>query len=124
MTSGQSLEARMMRTHQIQTMRIAFQEICEGQGPWIALGNFLNYWFEDAKDRRYDLVVEPLQEAPANEEYQRWAAYCAASVEHLCHKYHVSCPLWVHDPKYVLALPWYDIPQKRVRDWLIKSTPE
>lgn len=95
----------------------------KGQGLWIALGNFLNYWFEDAKDHRADLVTEPLQDAPEGEEYRRWAAYCAASVEHLCQKYNVPCPDWVHDPKYVLAEPWYDHPHERMREWLIASTP-
>ena len=52
-----------MKTPPLYTMRFAFQQICEGQGLWIALGNFLNYWFEDAKDHRADLVTEPLQDA-------------------------------------------------------------
>ena len=113
-----------MRAAQPSTIHLAFQKICEGQGPWIALGNFLNWWFEDAKDRRFELVAEPLSEAPENEEYRRWAAYCAASVEHLCEKYSVPCPAWAHDPKYILAEPWYYHPQERLREWLIASTPE
>ena len=71
----------------LRTMNRAFQNICTGEGPWIALGNFLNYWFVDAKDHRYDLVSDPLPEVPANEYCQHWAAYCAASVEDLCAKY-------------------------------------
>lgn len=117
-----------MRLDQLHTIRLAFREICEGEQPWVALGNFLNYWFAYASDRRYDLVVEPLPDAPAGEKYQRWAAYCAASVEHLCHKYGVLCPDWVYDPKYVLPTPWYDIPRQellfQVRDWLVATTPE
>src|SRR5215468_3210146 len=95
----------------LRSMRGAFQNICAGQGPWIALGNFLNDWFVDAKDRRFDLVREPLEDPPAGEYNQRWAAYCAASVEHLCAKYNVPCPSWVHDPKYVLPAPWYERPE-------------
>ena len=57
-----------MKTPPRYTMRFAFQKICEGQGLWIALGNFLNYWFEDAKDCRYALVAEPLEEAPEGEQ--------------------------------------------------------
>lgn len=117
-----------MRLDQLHTIHLAFREIWEGEQPWVALGNFLNYWFAYAKDRRYDLVVEPIPDAPAEEYYQRWAAYCAASVEHLCHKYGVPCPDWVHDPKYVLPTTWYDIPRQellfQVRDWLIATTPE
>lgn len=113
-----------MRRDHLHTIRIAFQEICEGEQPWVALGNFLNYWWAYASDRRYDLVVDALPEAPADEQYLRWAAYCAASVEHLCHKYNVPCPTWVHDPKYVLSDPWYYHPHAHVRDWLVSSTPE
>ena len=113
-----------MRIDHLQTMNIAFREICEGEQPWVALGNFLNYWWMYAKDRRHDLVADPLPEAPVDEEYQRWAAYCAASVEHLCTKYGVPCPEWVHDPKYVLPTPWYYHLQERVRHWLISTTPD
>ena len=112
-----------MRLDRLHTIHLAFQEICEGEQPWVALGNFLNYWWVYAKERRSDLVAEPIPEAPS-EEYRRWAAYCAASVEHLCNKYDVPCPSWVHNPKYVLPTPWYYHPQERVREWLVTSTPE
>ncbi len=116
-----------MRMNQLHTIHLAFEQICQGQRPWTALGNFLNYWFAYAKDRRADLVAEPLGETPAGEVYQRWAAYCAASVEHLCQKYGVPCPEWVHDPKYVLAEPWYDLPRPellpQLRERLIATTP-
>lgn len=107
----------------LHTMRGAFQNICAGEGPWIALGNFLNHWFVDAKDHRCDLVSEPLPESPPDECCQRWAAYCAASVEYLCRKYNEPCPSWVHDSKYVLAAPWYYHPEERLREWLISSSP-
>jgi len=58
-----------MRLDQLQTMQITFREICEGRRPWTALGDFLNYWWVYAKDRRYDLVVDPILEAPADEQY-------------------------------------------------------
>ncbi len=91
-----------------QTMRLAFQQICAGEREWTALGNFMNYWYSYAKDRREELVADPL---PAYDEQSlhdhRWAVFCAASVEWFCHKYHVACPEWVHDPKYTLAEPWY-----------------
>ena len=113
-----------MRLDHLQTMKIAFQEICEGEEPWVALGNFLNHWFDYSKERRSDLVSEPIGNAPPNEYCQRWAAYCAASVEHLCHKYSVPCPEWVYDRKYELPSPWYTTPQERVRERLVTTTPE
>ncbi len=111
-----------MRLDRLHTISVAFQEICEGEDPWVALGNFLNYWWDYASERRYDLVVDPLPESPL--EYQRWAAYCASSVEHLCHKYGESCPQWVHDPKYILPEPWYYHPKEKVRSWLVNTTPD
>jgi len=41
----------MKPIHQLQTMACAYQEICQGEEPWVALGNFMNYWFDYAKDR-------------------------------------------------------------------------
>lgn len=115
----------MKTCDQLQTMAIAYQEICQGEDPWIALGNFMNNWFDYAKDRREQLVADPifLEDAPSTDTY-RWAAFCAASVEWLCQRYAVPCPEWVHDPNYSLSDPWFYYPQERVREWLIQQTPE
>ncbi len=111
-----------MKLDKLHTISVAFQEICDGEDPWVALGNFLNYWWDYVNERRYDLVIDPLPESPL--EYQRWAAYCASSVEHLRHKYGEFCPPWVHDPKYILSEPWYYHPKEKVRSWLVNSTPD
>src|SRR5438128_6836500 len=112
----------------LQTMAVTYQEICQGEAPWVALGNFMNDWFDYAKDRREQLVVEPisLPESPSNHAH-RWAAFCAASVEWLCERYGVSCPSWVHNPAYYLPEPWFDSPgayKPQVRTRLISQTPE
>lgn len=92
----------------IQTMTRAYQHICEGIDPWIALGNFRNAWYGYAKDIRPDLVKDPPAEPePDTEHNRRWRAFCAASVEFLCERYEVPCPEWVHDPRYVLETPWW-----------------
>ena len=113
-----------MKKDQLQTMSIAFKQICEGERDWTALGNFMNYWYAYAKDRREALVADPL---PAYDElslYQhRWAVFCAASVEWFCNKYHVSCPEWVHDPKYTLAEPWLFETHEPGKSWVLNSTP-
>ncbi len=113
---------------QLQTMAQAYQEICQGERPWTALGNFMNYWFDYAKDRREQLVIDPLQLPQSLMLYQhRWAAFCAASVEWLCRRYGVTCPSWVYDPIYCLSEPWFDAPHQnipQVREWLITHTPE
>ncbi len=92
----------------IQTMARAYQQICTGEEPWIALGNFRNAWYGYAKERRPALVSQPLKQPEQQTEYtHRWGAFCAASVEFLCERYGVTCPEWVHQPCYTLATPWW-----------------
>jgi hypothetical protein len=118
----------MKTCDQLQTMALTHAEICQGETPWVALGNFMNDWFDDAKERREQLVVEAIVPPPQpTKEMLRWAAFCAASVEWLCARYKVSCPSWVFDPAYTLVEPWFDDPcadQPEVREWLLQDTPE
>ena len=112
----------------LQTMAFSYQEICQGERPWIALGNFMNDWFDYAKDRRAELVAEPISLSKSSDaESLRWAVFCSASVEYLCERYGVPCPTWVYDPVYSLPEPWFDSPgahKPQVRERLIKQTPE
>jgi hypothetical protein len=106
-------------------MRIAFEQICAGEREWTALGNFMNYWYAYAKDRREELVADPLTAYDEQSLYQhRWAVFCAASVEWFCNKYHVPCPSWVHDPKYTLSKPWFFHLHEPVKSRLLETTPE
>lgn len=115
-------------SNHLQTIAYAYQEICQGEEPWVALGNFMNAWFGYARDCRFQLVEEPpTLPSKATRVQQRWAAFIAASVEWLCERYQEPCPQWVHDPRYVLPeLWWYGIgPGARSqRRWLIAHTPE
>jgi len=114
-----------MKRDQLQTMRIAFEQICAGEGEWIALGNFMNYWYAYAKDRREELVADPLPAYDEQSVYQhQWAVFCAASVEWFCNKYHVPCPSWVYDPKYTLSKPWFFHLHEPVKSRLLETTPE
>jgi hypothetical protein len=80
----------MKTCDQLQTMALTYAEICRGETPWVALGNFMNDWFDHAKDRREQLVIEPIALPPQlDRELLRWAAFCAASVEWLCEQYKV-----------------------------------
>jgi hypothetical protein len=113
-----------MYLNQLQTMSKAFSEICQGERPWTALGNFMNYWYEYARDLREVLIADPL--SPYDEhniEQHRWAVFCAASVEWFCNKYHVPCPSWVHSPQYAfLDEPWFFYPGEKTQ--LVETTPE
>jgi hypothetical protein len=112
----------------LQTMAYTYQEICQGEEPWVALGNFMNAWFGYAQDRRSQLVEAPAHlPAKATRTQQRWAAFSAASVEWLCVRYQVSCPQWVYDSCYTLPESWwYAVGSDRSnrRRWLIAHTPE
>jgi hypothetical protein len=112
----------------VQTMAFSYQEILQGEEPWIALGNFMNDWFDYARDRRAELVADPIiLPEPASSEALRWATFCTASVEYLCERYAVPCPAWVANTHYVLPEPWFDSPgahKPQVRERLIQKTPE
>lgn len=112
----------------IQTMAWAYKQICAGEDPWTALGNFTNAWYDYAKDMRVALVSEPLAEPEQVTEHMlRWGAFCAASVEFLCDRYGVPCPNWVHNPRYILATPWWQTQHTQsisMRERLKRDTPE
>ncbi|HLG76139.1 MAG TPA: hypothetical protein VKX46_06975 [Ktedonobacteraceae bacterium] len=104
-------------------MRRTFEEICQGQHPWLPLGNFMNDWYASQVDRRADLVADPLPEIyPA--EMQRWAAFCAAAGEWFCHRNDVSCPDWPMAPRYILAEPWFFHEREKLRQQLLTTTPD
>lgn len=91
------------------SMAAAYIEICTGEDPWIALGNFTNDFFLYHADERDQLLKEPLTlSGEETEEQSRWAVFCAAAVEHLCSTYQLSCPQWISDTRYApLSKPWY-----------------
>jgi len=113
---------------QLQTIALTYHQICQGEQPWVALGNFMNDWFDYAKERRSELVAVPisLPETLSHEAF-RWAVFCTASVEYLCDRYEILCPSWVHNLNYRLPEPWFDAPmahKPQVREYLIEQTPE
>lgn len=119
----------MKPENQLQTMALTYQDICQGEQPWVALGNFMNAWFDYARDRRMELVATPisLPEHPT-EELLRWAVFCAASVDYLCTRAALPCPSWVRDSRFApLPEPWFHAPMAQklsVRAYLLESTPE
>ncbi|HET8845415.1 MAG TPA: hypothetical protein VFN35_28340, partial [Ktedonobacteraceae bacterium] len=91
------------------------------------LGDFLNYWYGYATDRRMELVREAIQ-VPENvtPELFQWAVFCAASVEYLCRKYGIVCPEWVESYS-ALPEPWFKglgASKPHVQDRLRGETPE
>ena len=108
----------------LQTMNLSFQEICQGERPWTALGNFMNDWHEYHKDRRAELIAKPLTIPDLYTlEIHQCATFCAATTEWFCSTYGVPCPSWVYDPIYNLSEPWFTRQSEKVRQWLIDTTP-
>jgi hypothetical protein len=113
----------MMYLDRLQTMRVTFEEICQGQDPWIPLGNFMNDWYAYHSDRRPELIADPLPEIYPPE-LHTWATFCAASVEWFCNTYHLLCPSWVFSSAYTLPEPWFFHDREKVRQRLFVTTPE
>lgn len=118
-----------------QTISQAYADILSGDDPWVAIGDFSHDWFSNYKDRRADLVVDPLElslEAVPPEHVllmRQWAAFCAGSVEYLCLQANIPVPTWVNDAQYQLTEEeaFYTSPlayKQRVRDRLQLESPE
>jgi len=123
-----SLGKAMRTSDHLHTMALTYQAICRGESPWVALGNFMNEWFDYARNHRQQLVADPLALPQTPDTHTlRWAAFCAASVEWLCEHYEVPCPSWVHNDAYCLPKPWFDSPgahKPQVRERFLQQTPE
>src|SRR6266849_152243 len=105
-----------------KTVARAFDDICNHETPWVALGNFLNYWWAYEVDHRLELIETPI--APASTpETQRWAAFCAAMVEWLCSQAGLPCPAWTDQACYILSEPWFFHEPWGSRSWLLATTP-
>jgi hypothetical protein len=125
------VQGEIVKTYpQLLTMKAAFKEICEGETPWVALGNLTNVFFDEPGCRE-ELFKDPIEEpAGATPEIHKWAVFCAASVEFLCQKYGLACPDWVHDSGYApLEEPWFHLPaaglcKPEVREEVRQETPE
>jgi hypothetical protein len=113
-----------------QPIKQAYEDIRNGDDPWVAVGNFSHDWFGNFTDQRTELVQEPVELLEeSTKELRQWAAFCAASVEYLCEQAHMPVPAWVHDAKYVLSEEeaFYTHPlssKQRIRERLQNEAPE
>ena len=108
--------------HRWHTVAKVFDQICNNEMPWVAIGNFLNDWWAYVVDHRRELIEAPLAPSPTPE-MQRWAAFCAAMVEWLCWEADLPPPSWVYQESYILPEPWYFHEQWSSRSNLIARTP-
>jgi hypothetical protein len=72
----------------LETVFYVFEYIRNGEPPWAALGNFIDDWqgSTTSNEQRQAMVADPISDAGADPELQRWAAFCAAMAEELCTK--------------------------------------
>ena len=110
------------------TIKMAYEEICQGEEPWVALGNLTNSFFGDYRYKQVALLEERISEpAQADADLHRWAVFCAASVIYLCHRYNLSCPQWASSYP-ALDEQWFFSPmalkKSRVRERYEQETPE
>ncbi len=127
-TTLESTDTARLGRVRLQTFKRSFEEICQGESPWIPLGKFMHQFFGTYKQYRLELVAESIEvpEDCSPKQFQ-WAVFCAASVEYLCKKYALPCPEWALNPRYSLEEPWYydmsaDLPE--VQAELRQTTPE
>ncbi len=110
------------RQYQWHSAAEAFEQICNGQAPWVAIGYFLNDWWFFAVEHRRELIDTPLVPAPTPE-LHRWAAFCAAMVEWLCWQEDLPFPDWTAKECYILPDPWFFYEKWSRRSWLLATTP-
>ena len=107
-----------------QTMVETFERIRQTPAqPWVALGDFLDDWRRSALEDRLELVSEPLMSTASPLELQRWATFCAATVEWLCWQDGLPFPDWTGKTEYHLSDPWFLYPGDLLKPWQLATTP-
>ena len=115
-----------------QTIKQVYQDIKNGDDPWVAIGDFSHDWYGNYPEtaQRIALVSEPIVvPSVASIELRQWAAFCAASVEYLCQEAAIAAPSWIHNSSYTLSLEeaFYTSSlayKQRVRERLEQEAPE
>ena len=117
-----------------QTIAETFDQIiAQPEFPWVAIGDFLDEWRRSEREDRLALVEGAIASHDTNTQqsgttdevlfHQRWAAFCAATVEWLCWQSQLPWPSWTGREEYYLQTPWFLYPGDLLRPWQLVSTP-
>ena len=117
-----------------QTIAETFSRIrSQPEFPWVAIGDFLDEWRRSERGDRLALVHEaipPLGEFHPSIAHdtdvlflQRWAAFCAATVEWLCWQSDLAWPAWTSREEYHLQTPWFLYSGELLRPWQLVAAP-
>jgi hypothetical protein len=119
----------LLRGDQLTGYRLAtvgqyFGLLRDGEGPWIALGDFLDDWYRADPDQRALMVAEPIAIAESDPN-RRWAALFAAVVDWLCWitAPRVEPPAWIADDIFTLPEPWFVSEGASLHDWQLIESP-
>jgi hypothetical protein len=99
-----------MAGYQPATAAQAFERIVRGDGPHLAVGDFLDDWRRTPATERPQLIEKSIREPGDDPNLRRWAAFFAAMIEQLCwtnETGRLPRPKWTADPSYRLSEPWF-----------------
>jgi hypothetical protein len=92
----------------LHTFARVYARLLAGEDVWLPLGNMMHQFFGMYRERRAELVADPIGvPEDVSAEHWRWAVFCAASVDYLCRISGLPCPLWAQEERYQLADPWF-----------------
>ncbi len=86
-------------------------------------GNFLDDFRYANDTERIRMVRETIPPEQMNEDQQKYAAFFAAMVEHVCYHTGIEIPSWTHHEIFFLSEPWFTRNSWRLRAWQLVTTP-
>jgi hypothetical protein len=105
-----------------QSAAVTMRLIRAGVDPWLAMGQFLDDWRRTDLAERPRLVRNPPRPCESDE-WLRYEALLAASVDFLCVEAGLRTPKWALSPSYRLPRPWFLYDGWRLRAWQLAETP-
>lgn len=100
-----------------------FSQIQKQDDFWLAMGNFLDDFRSASLDEKKRMTRDPIFLSHDFDGQERFAAFFAALVEHLCYHSGLEIPAWTQGQEFVLNQPWFLHENWRFRAWQLATTP-